>query len=536
MIGADSGATERERALLHQTAALLNLDLPLGRLMQRLCTVLRAYVDVPLIYFALVRHRRGNGARLEYAYECGVERTRDASISERPDSRRAMASDSSILRTSTDDGSPRSRMTIPVRGAHGVSGVLVLEAARENAFDSEDLRSLEAVARFLGIGIRSRRAIGIASRLRRTPVIAAVVIASLVLLTFFLIIDYYGRAQNVHDRALATQRERARVVAHDLDSTLLVAQQIARSSTAVLPAIRADRRRMESTMYRLFAATPADTIHGLGIWFEPQAFDRRTDRFALYVHRNPGGADVVTDKYATRAYNYLRRDWYRDGERALGNPIFTPPNVDTEVAVISVVQGFYDRPSGRFGGDVTVNLGVPLLRATIRHYNDVPGRIVYVADANGSPFVFPQPGQLTKFAHAHVDRTVAGPLISGQTVHDYIARTQPGPHFEVTAPVRNAGWVVHVTTLNDRLDYDLLALRNELGRTLGALWIAGAVCLLMLRLRYVHARGRSRPDRTGAPRQRKRAARPCCAATAPRRVRRSAHRAAQSRSDGVARR
>jgi hypothetical protein len=83
MIGTDHDATERERALLHDTAALLSADLPFSRLLGRLCEVIQRYVDAPLISFALVRRGKRTGERLAYAYRCDLRSSSAAIAAER---------------------------------------------------------------------------------------------------------------------------------------------------------------------------------------------------------------------------------------------------------------------------------------------------------------------------------------------------------------------------------------------------------------------------------------------------------------------
>jgi len=487
VIGVDQEATQRERALLADTSALLSVDQPLDRLMARLCKTVGAYVDTRTIYFALLRRRKRE--RVEYAYRCGQGRTTDVTPVELPDSRKALATSSPLLRPADSGLARPATMTIPIRGVQGTSALLILEAG-PGGFDSEDLRSLEAVGRFLGIAIRNRRLVGVTGQLQRSPVLATLILATLAFATAFLLFDFNGKSKVAVDHELAAQTDRARAVVRQLESTLLVAEQVTRSTTAVVDSMRRDRPRIETTLSHLLVATRADTIYGIGAWFEPGFFDPKIHRFAPYVHRNAerSGPNTLTYRWSTRRYDYLQRDWYREGERALGRPIFAPPNVDTDVAVISVVQGFYDRHDGKFGGDVTVNLGVPFLRSTIRHYNDAPGRMVYVTTAEGAPFLFPEEPALLSYARAHGSRAAVGYNVSPELLHDYISVTHPGRRFDVQVPVRNANWVVHVSALNARLYFELVALRYELGRTLFSVWLAAGLGLWLLRVHYLQTR------------------------------------------------
>ncbi|MDS1030141.1 EAL domain-containing protein [Bacillota bacterium LX-D] len=54
-------------------------------------------------------------------------------------------------------------------------------------------------------------------------------------------------------------------------------------------------------------------LFGMGVWFEPYAYDKSRKYYGPYIYRDNNNQNVFTWRYSTSSYDYLNEDWYKVG-------------------------------------------------------------------------------------------------------------------------------------------------------------------------------------------------------------------------------
>ncbi len=323
------------------------------------------------------------------------------------------------------------------------------------------------------------------------PRFLAILVALLlfgILLTIGSMVFYQVRSDTLQQEARTREDLRAREVADKIESYLISARQLAASAASLVAPLRDDKTLVEQTLTRLLLSAPAETIHGVGAWFEPRRFDQTTRYFGPYAHRAPNAAEppVLTYEWTSEAYDFHGQAWYQAGKKAKGQLSFTEPYFDSGLVYMSAAQAFFNQDQ-RFIGVVTVDMVLPLLSALIQAENTHPQETIYVTTAQGKLFVHPQEQALLKFARANAYPDIQSILQLEQSFlrqFDGFASDELANHYiSSNKAVPLTGWTVHVEAEKDFL----LAPINELSRFIGlmvlVLWviiILGVVALLRL--------------------------------------------------------
>jgi diguanylate cyclase (GGDEF)-like protein len=455
---------DRGRRLIEQTAELLSADYPLDLLIERLCDNLREAFEAASCFVALLsedgRLQRKNGmpiARDHPAYQ-------------------AFTSGQAVLLRAD-----ASQMYVPIAYRNEVFGVIGVEHREPRAYDQDDVRKLEAIARYAAIAVRNQRASAPSLAARPAPIFPYVAIVLLAVLLSVAILAYASvRAQNNVSLALQLQKARTTDAAGLLSDYVEDSEQLAASAAALLGPVRADRTIVENSLRRLLDSAQEGAVYGIGVWYQPYVFDGRSRYYGAYIHRPKGdfeGTPILTYEWSSPAYNYFRQNWYLRGKNApRGQTIFTPPYFDTDYTYVSAVRAFTDA-GGKFAGVVTVDTVMPLLQTIVRQYSNPPSEILYVSGTDGQPFLFPQRKQLMAFALSQGVHARAVLQIGSVIVDRYIASLKGGDRSDVHVTLPQTGWIVHDTVSRGGIEADAGRLRAQGYWTVLAIWLLAGLLL-----------------------------------------------------------
>jgi diguanylate cyclase (GGDEF)-like protein len=317
----------------------------------------------------------------------------------------------------------------------------------------------------------------------RTPtVVPWVLFALLAALLSAGILGYASiRAQNASTMAMNLQRANAANTARQLGDFIEDANQLATATASVLGPVRNDRALVETTLLRLLGSARAGAVYGIGIWYEPYAFDGRTRYYGPYAHRSrqATGAGVLTYEWMSQGYNFHSQHWYRIGKRLeSGSTAFTEPYFDTDYTYVSAVRPF-DDAHGRFAGVVTVDTIMPLLQRITRANSDPPSRIIYVTESNGQNFLYPMPRALLAYAHAHGSRARAVLQIPPRLFAQYLATLSGQPRTDISVPLEQTDWIVHNSVDSALIDAEASRSRTQALFAVAGIWLLAALLVLL---------------------------------------------------------
>ncbi|MDP9016817.1 MAG: GAF domain-containing protein, partial [Candidatus Eremiobacteraeota bacterium] len=406
---------DRDRRIIQETAALLSADYPLDKLIERLCDTLAVTLGASVAYVALPGNDRT--VRLSYFNDHGKKkRPVDFVIPRGSHTHNVFVTGRSILKRHEEDWAASQRYAlnpdhpetddsvssiwVPIKYADEVLGVLSVQSTAADSYDAEDVKLLEAVARYLAIAIRNQRSLRMATRpfrgMQRT---FAALAGVALLLTLAILASYIVRTRQIENDALAAQTARANHVSDGLVRYLLDADQLASTSASLVATLHDQRSEVERELRSVARSASSTAIYGAGAWFEPFKFAPALHYFGPYVHRkSPARSDVVlTYEWNTQKYNYPAQPWYTSGKAAGGRVIFTEPYFDTDYVYMSAVKAFRDS-RGKVLGVVSVDMVVASLRDYIASQSQMPNTIVYVLTGKDRVFVFPQQATLFAFA------------------------------------------------------------------------------------------------------------------------------------------
>src|SRR5688572_13457858 len=121
---------------------------------------------------------------------------------------------------------------------------------------------------------------------RRFSITAVAFVFIFVVISFItigLIAFYLLNQRALTTEILTQQQNRAREIAGQLENQLVSARQLV-NTTAVLSSPIRDQTEIEDLITNLLVSSSADSIYGVGVWFEPFAFSEGQRLFGPYVH------------------------------------------------------------------------------------------------------------------------------------------------------------------------------------------------------------------------------------------------------------
>ncbi|TLQ09582.1 methyl-accepting chemotaxis protein [Marinilactibacillus psychrotolerans] len=126
-----------------------------------------------------------------------------------------------------------------------------------------------------------------------------------------------------------------------------------------------------------------DATFGIGVWFEPYAYDEDTEFFGPYSFRD-GEEIAYTDEYANADYNYPSQEWYTAGVEAQG-ATWTAPYYDEALDTVLVTTGtpFYTE-EGTLLGAVSSDMNAEAILALAQNIEVGKNGWAFLMDENGT--------------------------------------------------------------------------------------------------------------------------------------------------------
>lgn len=309
-----------------------------------------------------------------------------------------------------------------------------------------------------------------------------------ILFTIGIFLFYQITAGTLRREAVLQQQNRAQEIARNLEAYLLVSEQVARSTALLVAPVRGDKQQVENLLLAVLESAPAETIYGIGAWYEPYVFAEDEPLFGPYAHRGatPGSAPVLTYEWTTPEYNFPQQPWYLAGKNGNGKTVFTEPYFDTDLVYMTASQPFFD-DEGKFIGVVSVDLVLPQLREIIAKANVQPGEVIYVTTAEKRLFAHPDEELLLDFARSRGIQPQSLLDLSEEDLRQFIAASVPGQRHsavdrsDLFVNVEPVGWKVHISTADQLLFKNVTNLRSIVLLVVAVVWLAMLAIFLILR-------------------------------------------------------
>jgi len=479
--------SHRPKSLLDQSAELVSSGQPLSVLFEHVCSLLAAHFEVTTIFVALAQS--DGTARVEYALDHGIRRFPGLPIEERTTTAAVMRDGRTVLRStaaewhayprvpiraedSTADDSV-SGVFVPLVSDRRTIGVLSLQAPRECAFDHDDVAIIEQIAADLSAAIQRQRP-SLHGERRSVRAYTWAIVASLIGLSIAIAAAITVASNELHARALANQSARSKMIVHSLSDVLDEARQLAANAGALVTMIPKTEPAVEHLAQQLLDAAPGTSIDGVGIWYEPFAFDSERKYVGIYAARSKIGASGshIVRKYEWPRYDYLHRAFYTRGLRA-AKVALNPPYAENGFVFLGAVAPIRDR-TGRaigvawtdvFGGDFANALGLTALP---------PYEFAYVLSGKGRIIATTDERRFRTSISA--SKSTATLDLDPRALDRFLVARLGTDTTESRIRVES-GLVVHLVANNAGLFAQASGLRNAAIVVIGIVWVLGGAMI-----------------------------------------------------------
>jgi len=312
-------------------------------------------------------------------------------------------------------------------------------------------------------------------------IVAAVILSlSAVFITIGLLFFYQERAHSLQQEALAEQENKARELVNGLESYLISAQQLAKTTARLVAPIREDKAAIETIITQVLSSAPKDTIYGVGVWFEPYQFDPDIQYYGPYVHQGEHRDEVVlTYEWTTAEYDFHQHEWYKAGQRGRGKTKFTEPYFDTNLVYMTVAQAFFN-PQNEFIGVISVDMVLPLLHSYINEANVHNYETIYVTTAKSAIFVHPLENALLEYIRQQGKTPTSILDVNRQDLVNYQASNNQPEQVHTTLPIKYTDWKLHIATEAHHLFKHVDELFGNISAVILTLWsIMGGIVIAL---------------------------------------------------------
>ncbi|MDX2273179.1 MAG: EAL domain-containing protein [Cyanobacteriota bacterium] len=329
------------------------------------------------------------------------------------------------------------------------------------------------------------------------PVSLIGLMASTVGLGLALLGFYQVESEDLREQALNQQTARAERLAQGLEAYLISAQQVVQTTTALFtevpppplaspdpqsspPAISrvfpSNSAAIADGLQRILSSTPAEAVYGIGVWYQPYAWDPDLLNFSSYQSRPLAGSPLPIPDPNQLNSDYRQQPWYQAAVSGQGDPVFTQPFVDSDGVYVTVAEAFYQGEA--LAGVVRVDVVLPQL-------ND----FIVEASLNGAEFSYMTSGEGSLFIHPFQEQLLAAARQAGEDPdslndlsHEDWRRFQEGyftsPRQEAQVVVNPVGWKLYINSAQKdwlvevgQLQRDLLGVGGLAWTGLALLWL-----------------------------------------------------------------
>lgn len=402
---------DRDRRVIQYTAALLSEDYPLDQLAARLCDALQREFSAELAFVALCTDPGAPLLVIATAGDLADERPVGSVVPEGAPALAAFHGGTPIALRSRSEFKAYASPTATDAGSglfvsvwHGEQplGVVAVVAKREAAYDEQDLRLLQAVARYFSIAARNRRNVDVFVEAKRRPteryVMAAIAVVA-ILLSIAIWTNVALRAQEMVATARAAVLSQLHDTAAGLSHHIEDSAQLATSAAALYATVPHDRALVEETLTSLLRSAQSNSVFGIGVWYRPGHFAPGIALYGPYAARQGNLPVSITYQWMTAAYDYPAHPWYRLGMDSGGSLVYTEPYFDTDYVYVSAVRAFRSA-GGSIDGVVTVDSIVQQYQSVIER-DGSPRSLTYIVSPSNNVILTSQDDAVLAFARAH---------------------------------------------------------------------------------------------------------------------------------------
>lgn len=308
----------------------------------------------------------------------------------------------------------------------------------------------------------------------------------------------YSRSRAYLRRELESNaRHLALSLVHRVETQLVSAAKVTEGVARSLETTRLGEAELLGLLRSTIDSNAA--IHGIGVAFEPKAFDPGARLYAPFYQRDAGGVALRKLEQAYRHVPYLHWDWYQI-PRELGRTEWSEPYFDEgagDILMCTCAVPFHrDGPEGRrLAGMAAANISVDELTQLISSVRILETGYAALLSRNGMILAHPVKELVINetfftIAEARGDpalRELGRSMVRGGTGFVPYRSLLGAQSWMYFAPIRSTGWTLAVVFPED----ELLANPRRLTLTLAGMGGVGLL-LLVLAVAFI-ARALTRP-------------------------------------------
>lgn len=477
---------QRDRRLIQRTAALLSEDYPLDQLIARVCDVLNSEFGASVSFVAIAQDAAA--LRVVAIATESASMVLAPTVPEGSPAHAVYVSGEAVLLSSLDDAQRYHAFTVegvesqiiaPVTYRERPLGVIAVCSTDARAYDEADLKLLQAIARYLAIAVRNQRIPESAGVPWRGSAWGVIIVALVAIVLTVAIGSYSAYRSNEAGRAardLALSRLRS--AAAQLEDYVEDARQLSSSAVQLAGNAHGDPAQVEDTIRRLLQSATSPSVYGIGIWYEPYAFDGKTRLYGPYGHWDANHHLVITHEWMRPSYDYPSQAWYRQGVAAKGHLVYTKPYFDTDHVYVSAVRAFYDS-SGKLRGTVTADSILPNLEGVMRLAGG-EGAFTYVTAADGTIVLTSDDEGLLTYAREHGQQAASVLDVWPDTLVAYEHHLLGNDVLQIPMVLPYTDWHLGVAIDRGIIEADARRFRDVSYAAIASIWLAAFLAIFAL--------------------------------------------------------
>ena len=307
--------------------------------------------------------------------------------------------------------------------------------------------------------------------------------------TVAVLLAYQPELERQRQQADRHRQDVARQTGELLKGYLAAVTQQVETAAVLVDAEPRDPRAIESLLGHLLAASPRESVYGIGAWFVPGEFaDAPGGRYGPYVHRTPDGGRILTHEWMTPEYDYPNRPWFAQLAAGRTGARCTAPYLDHGLIYLSCGRPF-PVGDGPMRGVVSVDMVMPQLDSMLRTGSTAGQEVLFISSGN-RVLAHPESPTLMAAARARGLQPESILDISPAQVRTLQNAPDSWEDYRVALP---HGWEVHVLSRKSWLYRDVNAIHQRIYLWLMLIWFSGAVldAIWLYRTRHMQAALRS---------------------------------------------
>jgi|GEM_PF-4531759 hypothetical protein len=273
------------------------------------------------------------------------------------------------------------------------------------------------------------------------------ILAGLLVVTTVAVIFVQMRRSQITAEETDRLRSQAVQVATRLENSFARLQQLART-TATQLAMVSDSQSLTTTLSTLLISTDPGEVYGIGIWYEPYAYDPKQRLYQVYMRRptlitrEPSGNSLMRLEVNTDDDTYLKESWYQRARSSLG-ATFIPAYYEDGNLWLSVSYPIYDA-AREFRGVARIDMIMPQIVGIVGQYDTTEEHQIYIVNDQKQLIAHAEQDALMAYAVQELGAGVSPLEVPQAVVQRYNQQDYPAPYLETAYPVSYVNWRVFV--------------------------------------------------------------------------------------------